>query len=68
MSKIEVSEVTSRRERNAFIKFQWEIYPNDPAWVPPLIIANNGNDIHDGFNALSCDRRASRAFTAPLQN
>jgi ribosomal protein S18 acetylase RimI-like enzyme len=35
---IEVSEVTSRRERDAFIKFQWEIYANDPAWVPPLII------------------------------
>ena len=30
--------MTSRRERDAFIKFQWEIYPNDPAWVPPLII------------------------------
>ena len=38
MLNIEVSEVTSRRERDAFIKFQWEIYPNDPAWVPPLII------------------------------
>ena len=38
MSKIDVSEVTSRRQRDAFIKFQWEIYPNDPAWVPPLII------------------------------
>ena len=38
MSNIEVSEVTSRQERDAFIKFQWEIYPNDPAWVPPLII------------------------------
>ena len=38
MSKIEVSEVTSRRERDAFIKFQWQIYTNDPAWVPPLII------------------------------
>jgi GNAT superfamily N-acetyltransferase len=35
---IEVSEVTSGREREAFIKFQWQIYPNDPAWVPPLII------------------------------
>jgi GNAT superfamily N-acetyltransferase len=35
---IEVSEVTSRRERHAFIKFQWQIYANDPAWVPPLII------------------------------
>ena len=38
MSNIEVSEVTARHERDAFIKFQWEIYPNDPAWVPPLII------------------------------
>jgi len=28
---IEVSEVTTRRERDAFIKFQWQIYPNDPA-------------------------------------
>jgi len=38
VSKIELSEVTSRGERNAFIKFQWQIYKNDPAWVPPLII------------------------------
>ena len=38
MSDIEVSEVTTRRERNAFIKFPWQIYANDPAWVPPLII------------------------------
>jgi GNAT superfamily N-acetyltransferase len=35
---IEVSKVTSRRERDAFIKFQWQIYAKDPAWVPPLII------------------------------
>jgi ribosomal protein S18 acetylase RimI-like enzyme len=35
---IEVSEVTSRRERDAFIKFQWQIYANDSVWVPPLII------------------------------
>jgi GNAT superfamily N-acetyltransferase len=35
---LEVSEVISRRERNAFIKFPWRIYANDPAWVPPLII------------------------------
>ena len=38
MLNIEVSEVTSRRERDVFIKFQWQIYANDPAWVPPLII------------------------------
>ena len=38
MSDIEISEVNSRREHSAFIKFQWQIYSNDPAWVPPLII------------------------------
>ncbi len=38
MSNIEISEISSRPERNAFIKFQWQIYSNDPAWVPPLII------------------------------
>ena len=38
MLNIEVSEVTSRCDRDAFIKFQWQIYPDDPAWVPPLII------------------------------
>jgi GNAT superfamily N-acetyltransferase len=38
VSDIEISEVNSRCERDAFIKFQWEIYPNDPAWVPPLIV------------------------------
>ena len=38
MSTIEISEVGSRKERNAFIKFPWRVYANDPAWVPPLII------------------------------
>ena len=38
MSEIEISEVASHRDRDAFIKFQWQIYASDPAWVPPLII------------------------------
>jgi GNAT superfamily N-acetyltransferase len=38
VAQIEVTEVKTRRERDAFIKFQWSIYRNDPAWVPPLII------------------------------
>jgi GNAT superfamily N-acetyltransferase len=38
VSDIEISEVNSRWERSAFIKFPWQIYANDPAWVPPLII------------------------------
>jgi GNAT superfamily N-acetyltransferase len=36
--QIEITQVTSRAERDAFIKFPWRIYPNDPAWVPPLLI------------------------------
>jgi GNAT superfamily N-acetyltransferase len=35
---LEVSQVSSARDRDAFIKFPWRIYRNDPAWVPPLII------------------------------
>ena len=38
MAAIEVTEVSSRAERDAFIKFPWKIYRNDPAWVPPLIV------------------------------
>jgi GNAT superfamily N-acetyltransferase len=38
VSTIEVSEVTGRGARNAFIKFPWQIYADDQAWVPPLII------------------------------
>ena len=38
MVQIEVSEVTSAAERTAFIKFPWQIYKDDPVWVPPLII------------------------------
>lgn len=37
-AEIVVRKVETRRERDAFIKFPWQIYPNDPAWVPPLII------------------------------
>jgi GNAT superfamily N-acetyltransferase len=35
---IEITQVNSPKERDAFIKFPWKIYPNDPAWVPPLLI------------------------------
>jgi GNAT superfamily N-acetyltransferase len=38
MANVEISQVSSRKERDAFIKFPWRIYANDPAWVPPLII------------------------------
>jgi GNAT superfamily N-acetyltransferase len=35
---LEVIQVESRADRNAFIKFPWKIYKDDPAWVPPLVI------------------------------
>lgn len=38
MPAIELSRVSSNRERDAFIKFPWRIYKDDPAWVPPLIL------------------------------
>jgi GNAT superfamily N-acetyltransferase len=38
VSSIGISQVDSRKERNAFIKFPWQIYRDDPAWVPPLIL------------------------------
>jgi GNAT superfamily N-acetyltransferase len=38
VSAIEISEVSSRRQRDAFIRFPWKIYADDPAWVPPLMI------------------------------
>ncbi|MGH8164924.1 MAG: GNAT family N-acetyltransferase [Rhodanobacteraceae bacterium] len=30
--------MTTAAERNAFIKFPWRIYANDPVWVPPLLL------------------------------
>src|ERR1043166_4912257 len=38
MATVEVSRVESAAERQAFIKFPWRIYQDDPAWVPPLIL------------------------------
>jgi len=38
VGKIEISRVVSSTDRDAFIKLPWEIYANDPAWVPPLLI------------------------------
>ncbi|MCL5995818.1 MAG: hypothetical protein M1546_07145, partial [Chloroflexi bacterium] len=34
---IEIVECKTRAERHQFICFQWEIYKDDPYWVPPLI-------------------------------
>src|SRR3982074_417460 len=36
--QIEITQVESRADRDAFIKFPWRIYASDPAWVPPLLV------------------------------
>jgi GNAT superfamily N-acetyltransferase len=38
MADIEITKVASRADRDAFIRFPWRIYENDPAWVPPLLL------------------------------
>src|ERR1043166_6879993 len=35
---VQVSAVETASDRDAFIKFQWRIYRDDPVWVPPLIL------------------------------
>lgn len=34
---VNIQEVSSRRLLNEFVRFPWQIYVNDPVWVPPLI-------------------------------
>jgi GNAT superfamily N-acetyltransferase len=34
---IEIVECQSSRDRRRFIEFQWEVYKDDPYWVPPLV-------------------------------
>jgi GNAT superfamily N-acetyltransferase len=38
MSSVVIRTVLSRRDEKAFIKFQYEIYRDNPTWVPPLLM------------------------------
>ena len=38
MSETIVTAVSSSADLNAFLKFPWQIYRSDPAWVPPLLL------------------------------
>ena len=38
MSTIDIKTVQSNKELMQFIKMPWDIYKNDPNWVPPLIM------------------------------
>ena len=36
MSDLIIRPVSSKQERKAFVDFVWEVYRDDPAWIPPL--------------------------------
>jgi hypothetical protein len=38
MSQIEIKTVAGKKDVMKFIKMPWQIYKDDPNWVPPLII------------------------------
>ena len=38
LGPIEVREVVTRRDRNQFVTFPWQIYAGDKNWAPPLLI------------------------------
>ena len=33
---VTIRPVSSKKDRKAFVDFAWEVYKDDPAWVPPL--------------------------------
>jgi GNAT superfamily N-acetyltransferase len=37
MSQIEILPVENASQRNRFVTYPWQIYKNDPLWVPPLV-------------------------------
>src|SRR5687768_1435395 len=36
MSPLTIRPVASKADRKAFVDFGWEVYRDDPAWIPPL--------------------------------
>lgn len=36
--KIKITAVSGKKDMGTFIRIPWEIYKNDPNWVPPLIL------------------------------
>ncbi len=33
---VSIEQVATKAERRAFVDFAWEVYRNDPVWIPPL--------------------------------
>jgi len=49
--KLSIRPIRSARERKTFIRLPWEIYADDPAWVPPLLFdrAQQISEKHNPF-------------------
>ena len=37
MAGVEIRQIEGRRDIKKFVKFAWDIYKDDPYWVPPII-------------------------------
>src|SRR5436190_20776903 len=35
-SAVTIRPIVTKTDRKAFVDFAWEVYKDDPAWVPPL--------------------------------
>lgn len=35
---VTIREMYGRRDANAFVRFPWRVYADDPQWVPPLLV------------------------------
>lgn len=44
-AEIQIKPVVTRSDRNNFVRLPWQIYRNEPNWVPPLL-----TDMHNTLN------------------
>jgi len=63
---MEIVEVVSKKEKKDFIMFPFELYKNDPLWVPPLI--SDMKKIIDGEGSLLFQSGPHTFFLAYKEN
>lgn len=37
-ASVTIREITSARDKKAFVRYLWDVYRTDPNWVPPLVM------------------------------
>jgi GNAT superfamily N-acetyltransferase len=62
MSNIEIQPVENASQRRRFVTFPWQIYKNDPLWVPPLV--NDRLKFIDPTNGVFFKRGIAEFFIA----